>query len=294
MKAVLKDASALALIPIKKRLKSLCDIAVRLNGSMIACVPKRFIDYPMCVDAVRSQPLALKKVPLSFKSFELCSIAIAGDANALADVPIGPIWIELTSMAIEKDGLALRHVPKDLKSYSRCNRAMISNAEAFRYVPIEFKKGEWCLLAVQQYGTALMDVPPALMTEDLCVESVTHFAGAFQFVPEQLKTLRVCRAAALTASKEGPQWLSFLLKISKPDALFEAVLEKDGLLLSEIAVSRRTDYLCEVAIRQNHLASKFFPPKIAKARHRALDRAVNDLSDAALKVRPSSPWAALI
>jgi len=211
---------------IVDKTEELCKIAVVKDGSALRIVPTELKTPELCRLAVENDRSAIESVPDELRTPELCYLAMEKDGWMLFYVPEKLKTPEMCRLAVENCGWALQYVPDQLKTPEMCISAM-KNAPVFRFVPKELrtqeicklvyepllKYPEMCRLAVEKNGLGLQLIPEDLKTPELCRLAVENNGLALEFVPNSLKTHELCNIAIRNnrlASLFLPEYVKFL------------------------------------------------------------------------------------
>jgi hypothetical protein len=100
--AVLYNSNNIKHISSKQLTYELCYIAIKKNGSLLINIPSKFIDYNLCVEALKNQ-YVLKYVPEKFKDYEMCYNSVKQCSTEINYVPKHLITTELCLKVIEKN-----------------------------------------------------------------------------------------------------------------------------------------------------------------------------------------------
>lgn len=189
-----------------------------------------YIDYEVCINAVKDNWLALGCVPEEFKNEEICWIAVNNNPKALRDVPEKFKTEEMCWSAITKYSHALEYVPEKLKTKEMCIYSFKKNVFVLKYIPDRWKTQDMCsetitikLLAGREIdwgGSMLRYVPERMRTEEMCIIALRYDCTAIKYIPDYFKTLDMC---------------------------LEAV-KKDGCMLQYVPNELKTDEICMIAV----------------------------------------------
>ena len=194
---------------IVDKTEELCKIAVVKDKSALRIVPTELITPELCWLAVENDRSAIASVPDELKTPELSRLAVEKYGLMLYHIPENMITPEMCRLAVENDGWALQYVPDQLKTPEMCLSA-VKNGPVFRFVPKELrtqeicklvyepmlKCPEFCRLAVEKNGLGLQLIPEDLKTPELCLLAVKQNGAALKYVPDHLKTFSLYNAAA--------------------------------------------------------------------------------------------------
>lgn len=144
-----------------------CLNIVKQNGNDIKYIPERFIDYNLCLEAIKNGA-ALDNIPANYIDYDLCLEAIKHNAYNL------------------------KAVPANLIDYNLCLEAVKSHPTGeLWFIPEKFKTKELCLLAVKKNGSQLQYVPEKLKDEEMCLTAFNADLLGEEFavihIPEHIK-----------------------------------------------------------------------------------------------------------
>ncbi|MCL2006971.1 MAG: hypothetical protein FWG77_02700 [Treponema sp.] len=138
---IIIKGNSLGNIPIEERTPEMCFVAVHYWGAALEHVPKKFITYELCLDAVRHNiPVdegcsALGFVPDEFKTYELCLEAVKHDYLSSA------YWDAGHSVGFDYVA-AINFVPKKLRTPELCMEVLkhhpTSSPGYYHFVDIQF------------------------------------------------------------------------------------------------------------------------------------------------------------
>jgi len=99
----------------KYKHKELLEI-VKNEGDQLKYIPKRLMDYNLCLEAIKNDSHALCFVPKKFKDYNLCLITI------------------------KKNGYALEYIPEKFKDFKMCLTAVKQNNRVLKKIPEKYKQ----------------------------------------------------------------------------------------------------------------------------------------------------------
>ena len=146
------------------------------NDSLLACIPKEMIDYPLAKNAVIKRPADIACVPeenMPEKEFQhLCDIAF------------------------ERDVSSFSHIPEKYRSEEMCDEAVQKDPELFALVPKE-KQTEYSIMQAVKWNSlaTLPLIAEDRWTQKLCDRMVEETNILLDRIPEKFRTNELCGKA---------------------------------------------------------------------------------------------------
>jgi hypothetical protein len=183
------------------------------NDYALGNIPDEYITYDMCLRDVKMHGSLLKKVPKRFKTLEICYLALNDNLSYLEYFPDEYKTRELCLDVVEKDPGCYQYIPDEYKTPEMSHRAISEclynakyapkdhftheiaeiiakkRARYLQYVPDHLKTYD--LLKKGDYDT-IRYVPEEILDKEICDKYVRMSKENFKFIPDKFKHYKMC------------------------------------------------------------------------------------------------------
>jgi hypothetical protein len=268
LEAIKKDAIAIQYVddPSDK----LCHAAVISNDNILDDIDTKYITEQLCKAAVKySKHVTLGSVPKKWITYAMCIEALGNNIDNLEYVP--NVTYDIWLIAVTKNGSAIKWIPKEYRSFTLCFIATKTYGCALKYIPDCIVTYEMRLNAVKADGYALRWILDDDCTEELCICALNSNAiDAISYVPERFYYTKVSNAYFSNYTKntfdpptkiESKQFyddliawngrnIRFVPKKYITNELLLAAVKQDGTAI-EFIDERLTEEMCIIALKQH-------------------------------------------
>lgn len=252
-------------LPLERRTTAVCRRAVEIDGENIRYVPRDMRTEKLCYTAVQSWDYALDYVPEELKTPSMCKAAVERYGPALLFVPQERRTEALCEAAVKNDAWALSSVPDRLKTEQMCMDAVAKDGWVLEFVPRTMKTPQMCrealnapLAKFRENRSVLQFIPYA----DVCLEGMKKYRqeGADMVgLLADIKPEVMDEHIALYGVQTDPSCLMALSGRWKTEAVCEAAVRSDGIMLHDVPEHLRTERMCEVAVSSSIHALQYVP-----------------------------------
>ena len=181
----------LSQIPLEKRSKELCYLAMNIDANNIKYVPDRFKTQEMCIKAVSKDVNNIRYVPTELQVQEMWNLVVLKDVSNIIDVPEKFLTQEMCNLVMSKNINNIIYIPVQYQKQEMFELAVSKNANNIRYVPDGFKTQEMCKFAVSKNANNIRYVPKKFLTQEMCKFVVSKNANNIRYVPKKFLTREI-------------------------------------------------------------------------------------------------------
>lgn len=252
-------------LSLERRTEAVCRRAVEIDGENIRYVPRDMRTEKLCYTAVQNWDYALDYVPEELKTPSMCKAAVERYGPALLFVPEERRTEALCEAVVKNDAWALSSVPDRLKTEQMCMDAVAKDGWVLEFVPRAIKTPQMCrealnapLAKFRENRSVLQFIPYA----DVCLEGIKKYwqeeadlVGLIADIEPDVMNERI----ALYGVQTDPSCLMALSDRWKTEAVCEAAVRSDGIMLHDVPEHLRTERMCEVAVSSSIHALQYVP-----------------------------------
>ncbi len=166
LQSVAENGLNLERIPLEKRTKQVCALAVQKNAAALRFVPDALKTQDMCIDAAASSSCPKYILPL---------------VPEAARTPY--FWYSCIRLAGERLEPFMDELPEDMKTKEIFSDLLSANGLVLHWMPASMIDAGDCMLACMQNPKAAKSIPAGLLDE-------TTFIALLNFVPEAARNIR--------------------------------------------------------------------------------------------------------
>lgn len=157
---------------------------VKTNYLEIKDVPKKFITFEMCIEAVKNiffdDNYIFGYIPDNIKNYDFWLECIKVKSIYLWKVPENLIDYNLIFTAFKTDGIELNYKIKNFKSLELCIDAIKNNMGYLHFLSDKILNYDLCLKAVKYSSANLKDVPKKFKTYELYLEAIKNHSEQYE------------------------------------------------------------------------------------------------------------------
>lgn len=250
---------------LERRTEAVCRRAVEIDGENIRYVPHDMRTEKLCYTAVQNWDFALDYVPEELKTPSVCKAAVKRYGPALLFVPEERRTEALCKSAVKNDVWALPYVPDGIKTRKMCMDAVAKDGWVLEFVPQAMKTPQMCrealnapLAKLRENRSVLQFIPYA----DVCLEGIKKYrqegadmVGLLADIEPEVMDEQI----ALYGVYTDPSCLLALPGRWKTEAVCEAAVRGDGIMLHDVPEHLRTKRMCEAALSSSVHALPYVP-----------------------------------
>jgi len=222
--AVIRDSTVLSIKPIKSYMtKEVCDIAFKVNPTLINCFPEQFVTEEMCKHVLESY--GSFHISKRLSTPELVKSSIHKNGSNISELPESERSNELLDIALRTYGLALQYYKEEDRTYERCVVAVLNDGTALAHVPLKFRDLNMCKLAVKSKGCMLKFVPVDLQPQ---LYDIALSADGCERVSKMIPESELTKERVELALNKGDKafYLSYIPEKWKTEELCMKAIEK--------------------------------------------------------------------
>jgi hypothetical protein len=220
---------------------NLCESFCRNNGDNLEFIPKKFINYKLCVISIESSNYLknLNIISDEFINENLINIITKRYKNKknifllLNDKIIKFINYDLCVIACLCDKINIKYIPKKFFDYKLCNLLCNKYKNILKYIPTYFIDYNLCKKSCRTFFTNLKYIPKKFIDYEICEYACLNNGYNLKYVPDELVDYDLYK---LACKNNGYKF----------DVIYENLLDYD---------------LCEMVCKKNCYALESIPDK---------------------------------
>lgn len=165
-------------ITTKTRLKAYYHAGIREDIWTICETPEEFIDYEICLYAVKKDGRIFNGIPEIYRTDDLLKCALDSDSE-----------------------FCLRNLPEKRKTKSICDYAINCWPGDIQDVPIEMRDRKMCVKSIKYDPYNITYVPKDILTYGMQMIAVSGYGKMLKKIPESEQTDRLCWLAIMNDPK---------------------------------------------------------------------------------------------